>query len=223
MEALLPIVVAFVLTGLISNRLLQTWQARAWLLQQRFLGQEKDYVALKELADEIATLLGIRIFHMQRLNRALASATDEQVDAKFLEYDGALKRWNERLTSFYIRLPLLTQYELALRLENSIQVELVNTGAAIEDLVKARKNGASISKRQVGGIENQLNAIQGRAISFNKHLLGVVKSRRVDVYYGQRFQFSLANLKHFSTWQLVKALFIRDIDSLSVGRASLDS
>lgn len=47
MESLLSIVVGFVLTGLIGNRLVQAWQARNWLLQQRFLGQEKEYVGLK--------------------------------------------------------------------------------------------------------------------------------------------------------------------------------
>lgn len=62
MGSLLAIIVSFVLTGLIGNRLAQAWQARNWLLQQRFLGQEKEYVELKELADEIASLLGVRIY-----------------------------------------------------------------------------------------------------------------------------------------------------------------
>lgn len=180
--ALLPIVVGFLLTGLIGNRLLQAWQARNWFLQQRFLGQEKEYLGLKELADEIGTLLSVRIFYMQRLIRALASGSDDKAQSCLKDYDKALKRWNERLTSFYIRLPMLADYDLALRLENYIQNELVKTGAAIENLTTKRKAGASIPRNQSMQVEKELNAIQGRAISFSKRLLNVVQSRRADVY-----------------------------------------
>lgn len=223
METLLPIVVGFVLTGLIGNRLLQAWQARNWFLQQRFLGQEREYVALKELAEEIASLLGVRIFHMQRLNRVLVRGPDEKINSRFQEYDEVLKRWNERLTSFYIRLPMLAHYDLAFTLEKSIQAGLVKTGATLENLIVNHKAGASISKSQVAGVERELIAIQGKAIAFNKKLLVVVHSRRTDVYFGKPLKFSPENLKYFSTWQLVKALFVRDINSLSIVRAPMDS
>jgi hypothetical protein len=223
MESLLSIVVGFVLTGLIGNRLLQSWQARNWFLQQRFLGQEKEYLALKELADEIASLLGVRIFHMHRLNRALARGADEKINSRVQEYDDAVKRWNERLTSFYVRLPMLARYDLAIRLERSIQAELVKTGATIENLVVNRRPGASIPQKEAIRVENELNAIQGKAIAFNKQLLDVVHSRRTDIYFGKPLTFSPQTLKYFSTWQLFKALFIRDVNSLSIVRAPMDS
>jgi hypothetical protein len=223
MESLLSIVVGFVLTGLIGNRLVQTWQARNWLLQQRFLGQEKEYVGLKELADEIVSLLSVRIYHMRRLNRAIATGVDEDVVSNLKEYDDILKRWNERLPSFYIRLTMLADYDLALRLEDSIQADLVRVGADIEYLTAKHKIGASINKNQSSRIVSDLNKIQGSSISFNKHLLNVLHSRRVDVYFGKRIPFSPENLQHFSSWQLVKALFIRDVNSLSVVRAPSDS
>lgn len=192
-------------------------------MQQRFLGQEKEYVALKELADEIASLLGVRIFHMRRLNRVLPGASANRVDLVLQEYDEVLKHWNERLPSFYIRLPMLAPDGLAQRLENTMQAELVKIGASIESLVAKRKAGEPVSKTLTNRIENDLNVVQGRSISFNKYLLGVMHSRRTDVYYGKRFEFSPQNFKHFSTWNLVKALFVRDINSLSVIRATLDS
>ena len=221
--ALVPFVVSFLLSAVIGNRLLQAWQTRNWLMQQRFLGLEKEYLGLKELADEIVTLLGVRIFCMQRLERVLASGTDTKIDSCLHEYNEALKRWNERLTSFYIRLPILAGNGLAIRLENSIQTELKKTGEAIEELLAKHKASASIPRRQFTQLERDLNAIQGKAINFNKRLLEVVRSRRSDVYYGRRLVFSPQNLKHFSTWQLVEALFVRDIDSLSVVRPPLDS
>ena len=49
-------IISFILTGLIGGRLLQKWQLRNWLNQQKFLGAEKDYIALQELFDDIVAL-----------------------------------------------------------------------------------------------------------------------------------------------------------------------
>lgn len=223
MESLLPIIVGFLLTALIGNRLVQTWQSKNWLLQQRFLGQEKEYVGLNDLADEIVSLLSGRIYYMRRLNGAIASGTEEDVATKLKEYNDILKRWNERLPSFYIRLPMLADYDLALRLENSIQAKLVRVGADIESLYARRKAGTPINEHRSNQINADLNKVQGSSISFNKKLLEVLHSRRVDVYFGKRIEFLPENLQHFSSWQLVKALFVRDINSLSIVRAPTDS
>jgi len=116
----------------------------------------------------------------------------------------------------------LAEYDLALRLENSIQSELVRVGADIERLFAKHKIGAQINKNQNNQIDADLNKIQGRSISFNKHLLDILHSRRIDVYFGKRVALSPENLRHFSSWQLIKALFIRDINSLSIVRAPSD-
>jgi hypothetical protein len=88
------------------------------LLQQRFLGHEKEYFALKDLADEVASLLGARIYHMQRLALSLRRGSDVQISNRVVDYDDVVKRWNERLTSFYVRLPLLAHSHLDIRLES---------------------------------------------------------------------------------------------------------
>jgi hypothetical protein len=223
MEAYLKIVLGFLLTGIVGNWLLQKWQARTWLLQQRFLGKEKEYVALKELVDEMASLLGVRIFRMRRLNRVLAAGAAGEVEERSKQYDEALQRWNERLASFYIRLPMLAEYRFAWHLENTIQNALVKVGGEIDELTRKRKSGGTIAKGEPTRIEEQLNKVQGRAIRFTERLLSEVRERRVDVYYGKRLPFVAENLRHFSTWQLIKALFVRDINSLAIIRASLDS
>ena len=202
---------------------MQRWQTRNWFLQQRFLGQEKEYLAFKELADEIASLLGVRIFRMQLLIRAIASRSGEKIGARCQEYDEALKRWNDRLTSFYIRLEMLAHEGLAIRLERSIQDELVRIGEKIERLEKQRRKGSTASAKEVKEVENALNNVQAQALTFNKELLAAVHSRRADIYFGKRLNLSPGNLQYFSTWQLIKALFVRDIDSFSIVRSPLDS
>jgi hypothetical protein len=223
MTSVTTVVVGFILTGVIGNWLVQAWQTRNWLIQQRFAGQEKEYLALKELADEIAGLLGTRMYHMQRLASNLLHSSDEKLAARVADYDDALKRWNERLTSFYVRLPLLASYDLTYRLERSIQVPLVDTGSNLEKLLNARQSGSVLDQKSIVKIQNRLNSIQGRVVSFNKEMLHTVEARRTEVYYGKKVGYSQENLEHFSTWQLVKAIFVRDVNSLSVTRSSLDS
>lgn len=201
---------------------MQAWQARNWLLQQRFAGQEKEYVELKELADEIACLLGTRIYRMQRLATGLLQAADDRPN-DFAEYDEALKHWNERLTSFYVRLPLLADFDLALRLETTIQHELVRVGSELEDLIHVRRSGVKVGRTAVLKLKDKLNMLQGRAVNFNKTMLHVVTARRTEVYFEKEITFAPEHLKYFSTWQLFKALFVRDIHSLSVTRSAFDS
>lgn len=222
MASILSVVIGFVLTGLIGNRLVQAWQSRNWFLQQRFAGKEKEYLALKELADEIAVLLGIRMYHMQRLAGSLLKISDEKLATRVAEYEEAVKRWNERLTSFYVRLPLLASYEMAHRLESSLQVEFVNLSTSIDKLLHDRQAGGAPSKREIEAVGSKLSNLQGRVINFNKEMLRTVEGRRSEVYYGEKVPFTSGNLAAFSTWQLIKALFIRDINSFSITRSALD-
>lgn len=222
MTAFITVILGFVLTGVVSNRLVQAWQQRNWLLQQRFLGHEKEYVALKDLSDEISSLLGARIYQMQRLLHNLQRSSDQSLRHRIADHDDIVKRWNERLTTFYVRLPLLASYDLAARLESSIQDNLVKAGANIDELVYQRRLDHVPDKTRVANVLRTVNTIQGRAIKFNKELLRIVQVRRRQVYYGEKIDFSLYNIEKFSNWQLVKALFIRDVNSFSIVRPTLD-
>jgi hypothetical protein len=220
--AIVATIVGFILTGLVGNRLVQAWQQRNWLAQQRFLGHEKEYIALKELVDEIASLLGARIYHTQRLLFNLLRSSEAELLARIAEYDDVVKRWNERLTTFYVRLPLLAGETLAPRLDSRIQARLARTGRVIDEMVYRRRRGEAVDKRAIGEALTAVNSVQGTALKFNKELLRIVERRRIEVYYGTRIRFTAANLERFSTWQLIKALFMRDINSLSVLCPTLD-
>jgi hypothetical protein len=222
MNVIIATFVGFILTALVGNRLLHAWQQRNWLAQQRFLGYEKEYIALKDLADEIASLLGARIYHTQRLLFNLRRAADEDLQSRIADYDDIVRRWNERLTSFYVRLPLLAGYGLAERLESRLHERLAAAGRRIDELVYKRRRGDPVDKNSISEILKTANSIQGSALKFNKDLLRIVETRRAEVYYGTRVKFSADNLARFSTWQLVKALFVRDINSLSILCPTLD-
>lgn len=223
METVLTLVVGFVLTGVIGNKILQKWQERSWFVQQRFKGQEKEFLALQRLAEEIATLLSARIFYTQRLAFNLVRPQNTKLNEATKDYDLAVKRWNEKLTSFYVRLPLLSQPSLAIRLEESIQNELVILNKKINGQLQNWEESQSVCKETIGKINAKLVALQARAINFNKEMLRITEVQRKELYYGKEVQFTSENLSHFSTWQLVKALFVRDINSFSVTRSPIDS
>jgi hypothetical protein len=216
LKTLVPIVVGFGLSGLVGTRLLQGWQLRSWLMQQRFLGHEKEYVALKELADEISSSLGIRIFHMQRMLRMLGNTVDDDFVSYHEAYRESVERWNERLTSFYVRLTMLAETNFALRLERSIQNSLVPASSIIDALIRDKKANRPVSRKLIRSVRDDVNRLQGKAIGFNQSLLRAVQQRRTDIYYGKRIAFSVENLRYFSTWRLVKALFVREVNLHSI-------
>jgi len=223
LKTLVPIVIGFALTGLVGNRLLQSWQLRSWLAQQRYMGHEKEYVALKELTDEISSLLGIRIFHMQRILGMIGNAADDDFRSYHEAYRESVRRWNEKLSSFYVRLTLLADINFAYRLERSIQKSLWAASSTIDASIRDKYAKRPISPDVVRSVQRDMDRIQGKAIEFNESLLSEVQQRRSDIFYGKRILFSAGNLHHFSTWGLIKALFIREVDRHSIARTPLDS
>jgi hypothetical protein len=111
---------------------------------------------------------------------------------------------------------------MGIQLESFLQTKLQAASATIEELLYQRRTGLVPEKNVVIGASKALMAIQANAINFNKELLRIVESRRIEVYYGTKINFSSSNIEKFSTWQLVKALFIRDVDAYSITRPTLD-
>jgi len=232
MEKFLEIALGFLLTGLLGKWLAQAWQNRAWLLQQRFTGREREYNDLRDLSAELAGLLAVRIYCTQRLMFSLFSgknaseSTDQQISAMRTihdEYQDAIVQWNKRLATYYIRLPLLASYQMANDLEQLIQKPLVSVTADLDRQWTAFLVQNRLSATAYRDIDQRISSLQGRSIDFSKRLLLQLRAMRTDVYYGRPIKFSYENLNKFSTWFLFKALFVRDVNSLSVVRAPLDS
>lgn len=219
MGSLIPVIVGFILTGVVGNRLVHHWQSRSWLAQQRFSGDEKEFIVLKELADEIASLLGERIYHTQRISLSMSQIDGEIFLEKYKEYEEVVKRWNVRLTSFFVRLRLIASSDFSHRLEEKIQKRLVNISDRLAKVAEQKK----CSSNEWAEIRKSIEEVQVQAINFNDALLSFVLRRKDELYNGRIIKFSAENLNSFSTWTLIKAIFARDVNSLSVVRSKLDS
>jgi hypothetical protein len=211
---------AFVLTGVIGNSLLQRWQYRAWLQQQQFLGHEREYIALRDLSADLSKVMGARHYQMQRVISAARSLSADEMETRVSEYAVTLKQWNEELNSYYVRLTLYVDYSRAISLEGEIHQPFVSTGSKIERVVRLKRNAQPVPKGEYAIIERQLKNLNTAIFRYNRDLLREVENIRRRVYYGENIPYSTQFLKVFSTVELIKALFIRDVDGHTIVRSS---
>jgi hypothetical protein len=216
------VILGFLLTGLLGNWILQGWQHRSWLRQQQFLGQEKEYLALKDLAAEVADAIGARIYHMRRLLWSIRGSTDEILSERLQAYDRVVTQWNEKLQTYYVRLTLYASFYDAGDLERRIHEPAQAIGAEIEQLVRGRRAGRLPDRPQVVRLERRLNELYGLGFEVNRDILASVEKKRQVTYFGERLHMSKDTLKYFSTWDLIKGLFVSDIDAFAISRPPTD-
>ena len=77
----------------------------------------------------------------------------------------------------------------------------------MEQLTRTRLAGATVNHRDVGRLQNQFNDLNGRVISYNRDLMHVLAVQKTRTYYGKQIELNLDTLKHFPTWEVIKALF----------------
>jgi hypothetical protein len=223
MEQVLVVFVGFILTGVIGNKLLQSWQTRTWLQQQQFLGHEKDYALLRELAEQLSKEMGARLFHTKRLLMAIRSLSSEELEERVKKYDQSLITWNETLNSFYVRLTLYSHFYNASRLESEIQAAFASAGLKLEAQVRVRRMDRKADSSEVRVLDKELNVLQAKIFAYNRDLLKEVETQRALVYFGRTISYTIDNLSEFSNWDLIKALFVSNVDRHAITRPLINT
>lgn len=210
----LTIVLTFICTGVAANWLVQRWQYRNWLNQQKFLGAEKSYEALKLHSEEIARIASRRLSSMFRLVFSLDQGS-ERLEERRKIYSDCIDEWNQSINIFYARTTMYLNFDMTKRLEDDINARFVEIGARIEKLIKERVANPNVSLSKIRVLDD-LYALQGVLGNFNRDMLRHVINRRASTYQGVNLKYDRRNLQYFSTWQLFKALFITRIEEFSV-------
>lgn len=205
--AIITVVLTFTLSTLFGNWLLQRWQQRNWLHQQSLLGEQKHYENLKDLCDQILELSNVRILRMRRLLSVLQQDDIELIKVRLSDYDAAVIEWNKNIGIFLVKLRFYARYDVALRLDRSVQSAFARSGAILERLTHARLAGTAISGADISRLQIQFNDLNGRVISYNRDLMHVLAVQKTRTYYGKQIELNPDTLKHFPTWELIKALF----------------
>jgi hypothetical protein len=217
--AVITVLLTFLFTGLVANWLIQKWQQRNWVNQQRFLGEQKEYENLKELCEEIIWCSGKRITRMRRLSSILRHPDEKTVRSRLDSYDDVLVVWNEKLNSFYARLTFYAAHEMSWRLEEDVQRRFVSIGGELDKMTRSRLAGNIPTARQVAHIEAALNNVYGGLLTYNRSLLRMLEIQKTKTYYGTRLDLNKENLKHFPTWELIKGLFKARVHHLTIVRS----
>jgi len=217
---LISLFVGFILTGIVGTWLSQRWQHRSWINQQQILGEEKAYNDLKEVWNEVTALSAKRHWRMRRLLFALKGTDLELAKSRLEEYGSVVSDWNEKQNSFSVRLTLFARWNLTDRLEE-LQKTFVEVGAELERAFRTHASGGAV-RRNLGPLENRMNLLSHELFQFNRDVLRAVERQRAQTYYGTEIEFKESTLKHFGTWELVKALFKPGIEPLRVIRTSAE-
>lgn len=213
---------SFVLLTVVGNLLLQRWQHRTWVRQQQFLGQEKEYIALRELFPDLSSAIAIRLYQTNRLFWALKSQELDTVDERLVSYDSAVSQWNEKLGSFYARLTIYAHYSFTKALEDTIHNHFQSIGTQLEAAVRRRRTGKQFLAAEVAQITKRLRTLAAAHAIFSRNLLRAIEDKRKHVYFGRNVEYTIHNISKFSTWELVKALFASNVNSYAVIRPPAD-
>ncbi len=223
MTQIMSIVISFVLVTIVGNFLMQRWQQNSWLRQQQFLGQEKEYAALRDFFPELSGAIGSRLYLSKRLFSALQSKDIDFVEVTLRDYDNAITSWNEAIGRFYAQLTIYVNYEYTSKLESTIHLPFQTIGTMLEQGVRARRQGTFIATQDKHQIEDILRGLNVANAQFNRNLLRTIDEKRKSVYFGRRLEYTETNLSKYSTWELIKALFAGDVDSYAIICAPSDS
>lgn len=223
MYNLLTAVVGFLLTAFIGNKIIHAWQMRTWLLQQKMLGEEKDFSALASVVDEISTLAARRLFEAEQIAAAIREGSGQAITSCRADYRAAVAAWNERLPVFYAKLIVGGNRNLAYVLERKIQKRFYDAHGLIASAILQVEAGRQFNTHNMLVLARCLMTLRAVTSRFNQQMLLFLQARRSDTKIGQKIYFNEFNLQYFSTWQLLKAIFVRDINALSIIRPPLDS
>lgn len=203
--AVVTAILTFLLTGLIANRLVQRWQYRNWVSQQRLADREKEYGIIQDLFDEIALLSSKRQHKMFRLVSSLRTGNLEVVRARFADYDSIVVEWNERLNAIFAKLTMYLRWRFTKQFEDEIQGKFVSIGRELETLTYSKLRGEALNSRSCARLQNELNKLQGRLFLFNRDVLRFLLDKKSSLY--REMPFVEETLDRFPTWELFKALF----------------
>jgi hypothetical protein len=205
LTTIITVLLTFVLTSIVGNRVVHSWQQHNWLGQRRILEAEEQYKALHKTFDEVSELAGKRQHRMFRLLSGIRHGKNDILQKRLADYDEASLAWNERLSTSYAKLTMQLNYQLSLRLETRIQRRFVELDAELTSLTTAKlKDAKKMSATDFARLSKALSTLHGEIVNFNKATLKDIEEKKGILYEAD---LNPRTLYDFPTWELFKALF----------------
>lgn len=205
--ALVTVIVGSLLTALLGNRLVQRWQQRNWLQQQRLLKAQQQLGELQKVIDEVMALANARYYRTRKLSWQLGIADDARIEDLRRDYENSVNAWNEKFTAFQVQLTVYGTFESATNLlEDDVQMKFINISARLDPYLR---KGADLSgfRRVRLSLEGEFTALSAAMFRTFRALANELKEKVNLTYFGKSVPFSEDTLETFSTSYLLKALF----------------
>lgn len=160
---------------------------------------------------------------MRRLLEGVRLPDVQDIGGALVDYREILEEWNESVGPINVQLTLLINRGASIQFESEIHNHFVVTGRMIERTVRARQAGREPDKDQLAKAQQALDNAQARLYRFNSMVLNELKRRRETAYLGVKLPYDRWHIEKYSTWDLIKSLFIRNVDSYAVFGSPLDA
>lgn len=213
-------VIGAIITAAIVNKLLHEWQQRAWYAQQRHIGKTRELDDIQKLFDELNERANARLTANRFFLRNIGGDDEQALQNRLNDYREEVFTWMAKLSSFFARLTLLLSHEFTLILEQEIHSRLRRAGAMTEILYHRAKEGKTISGEEKREVEDLLNSCQGAINDLSRDIMRLMIEKRSNIISGRRLEYTRSNLNHFTTLELIEALFIPRIETHYVIRPS---
>jgi hypothetical protein len=145
---------------------------------------------------------------------------ESNVEDSVKEYKGTISEWNTSIHSWFAKMTFLIDWNTTLSLESDVHGRFVAVGGKLEALIRDYRRDGQVSGRAIASVDAALNALAGQIDRFLKRILKHIKNRREIVKNGKRLFYRLEDLPEYTTFDLVKTLFVSDVDRINIIRPS---
>lgn len=212
-DAVLQAVLYFAFTGIAGAWIAHTWQRDSAKDARFFEASKAMYGQMEDAANELATLIGKRIYASQRVcfvnpeSPAFGGAVDQ--------YRASIIDWNERLLS--LELAVRTRFrDASLWYFENLQANLANVTGRLDSYIRAPN--PALRKDLV----NDLRAVRFEFFDFIQDMMKEARLLHRQMHFGVLVRYERGEIEKMSTPDLIKCLFTSRIESKPVVRSPSD-
>jgi hypothetical protein len=212
-SAVLSVLLSFAFATVLGSVIAYSLQHRNWIRQQQVGIHEKKVAELQAIFSDLDTTLSKRLYWTRRLLYAVRRYDEGRLARATLEYDKAITEWNEKRSSFQIRLFAVVGEYSWQEFEHVIARSYYEIGAELETFVRQSQSTKSAypDRRRLNELESELNALSHLVYGFSRAIHRDIKTAE-NAFYSlarhERLPKNQTELSLVSTWFLFKSLFV---------------
>ena len=206
MESITTMALSVLLSGVLVNWLVNRWQHRNWINQQRLTKAVNDLQELKRLSETIRALADARNYRARKVCRSIGIVSPEDLKELRQQHDLAVTNWNDQWNYFSVGLTIYADFiAFSKRLEDGIQSRFVRAGGLLKYCLDRQSDQSLPSAKKE--LEGVLNSISGEVFNFSRDLQNLIRAKEKLAYEDPKENVTADNLDQISTLGLIKALF----------------